>query len=143
MIRIERVAECGRVEHDQKRHAENRAVNIERDRRIAAGFSFNGHRFDFDPDSVANITGAGASAGVAVSLGAVVGNLRWANPDTDFVWLSAAKVSVPMDAPTCFAFSQAAMMHKQAHVFAARALKDAADLPDNWKDDAFWPVVAT
>lgn len=118
-------------------------VNQERDRRILSGFSFNGHRFDFDPDSVANITGAGASAGVAVSLGAVVGKLRWANPDTDFVWLSAANVSVPMDAQTCFAFSQAAMMHKQAHVFAARTLKDAVELPDNWKDDAFWPVVAT
>lgn len=118
-------------------------ISQERNRRLLENFVFMGHRFDFDPDSVANITGAGASAGVAVSLGAVVGNLRWANPDTDFVWLSAANVSVPMDAQTCFAFSQAAMMHKQAHVFAARALKDAVELPDNWKDDAFWPVVAT
>jgi len=41
------------------------AINVERDRRIAAGFWFDGKRFDFDPDSVANITGAGASAGIA------------------------------------------------------------------------------
>ncbi|MFY0661308.1 MAG: DUF4376 domain-containing protein [Shimia sp.] len=143
MIKIERVAESSLVERSEKRQEENRAVTVERDRRIAAGFSFNGHRFDFDADSVANITGAGASAGIAVALDAELGDLRWADADTDFVWITADNMSVEMDANTCFEFSQAAMAHKRSHIFAARALKDLDELPADWRADTHWPPVST
>ena len=118
-------------------------INQERNRRLLENFVFMGHRFDFDPDSVANITGAGASAGVAVSLGAEEGDLRWADADTDFVWISADNTSVPMDAHTCFAFSQAAMAHKRSHIFAARALKDLDEILADWRADTHWPSIST
>ena len=115
------------------------AINAERDRRITAGFWFDGKRFDFDPDSVANITGAGASAGIAVAMGAKTGDLRWADPRVDFSWLTADNSKMLMDARTCFAFARAAMQHKQAHIFAARAIKDMVPIPDNFSDDRYWP----
>ncbi len=115
------------------------AVNAERDRRLAAGFVFQGHRFDFDPDSVRNITGAGASAGVAMAMGANPGDLRWADADTDFGWLSQDNALVAMDAQTCFAFSQAARSHTQAHIFAARWIKDQSSIPADYTDDTYWP----
>ncbi len=115
------------------------AINAERDRRIAAGFTFQGKRFDFDPDSVANITGAGATAGIAVAMGAVADDLRWVDRRVDFTWLAADNSHVPMDALTCFAFARAAMQHKQAHIFAARALKDMEPVPVDYTDDRYWP----
>ncbi len=115
------------------------AINVERDRRIAAGFRFEGKRFDFDRDSVTNITGAGALAGIAVAMGARAGGLRWADPDRDFTWLAADNTHVPMSASTYFAFARAAMLHKQAHIFAARAIKDMVPIPDNFTDDKYWP----
>jgi len=122
------------------------AINAERDRRIAAGFWFDGKRFDFDRDSVANITGAGASAGIAVAMagktGVKTGDLRWADPRVDFSWLAADNSKIPMDARTCFAFARAAMQHKQAHIFAARAIKDMVSIPDNFTDDTYWPYSA-
>lgn len=115
------------------------AINTERDRRIEAGFRFLGKPFDFDPDSVANITGAGATAGIAVAMGAVAGDLRWADPDREFTWLAADNDLIPMDAPTCFSFARAAMRHKQAHIFAARAIKDMDPVPADHADDKYWP----
>jgi hypothetical protein len=38
-----------------------------------------------------------------------------------------------------FAFGQAAMAHKQSMIFAARALKDLAELPADIADDVDWP----
>lgn len=38
-----------------------------------------------------------------------------------------------------FAFGQAAVAHKQAHIFAARALKDAVPIPVDYEDDGYWP----
>lgn len=115
------------------------SVNAERDRRIAAGFLFQGTSFDFDTDSVVNIAGAGASAGVALSLGSASGDLRWADSNSDFVWISQENTLVPMDAQTCFAFSQAAMRHKRAHIFAARIIKDMNPIPADFTNDVYWP----
>ena len=114
-------------------------VQIERDRRLLENFVFAGEPFDFDADSQQNITGAGASAGFAIGAGALPGDLRWADPYTDFVWLDKNNSYMSMDAQTCFAFSQAAMQHKSAHIFAARALKDMDPIPDDFTDDVYWP----
>lgn len=117
-------------------------VNKERDARIAAGFAFNGTKFDFDADSVTKITGAGASAGIAAAMGAQAGNLRWASSEKDFTFITADNVPMLMDAPTCFAMSQAAMRHTDAHIHAARTLKDLPTIPADYAADTYWPVPA-
>ncbi|MEQ8601683.1 MAG: DUF4376 domain-containing protein [Marivibrio sp.] len=102
-----------------------RAVNRERDRRIAAGFTFQGRRFQTDADSVKRIAGAASAALVAMTLqGAAPGDLRWADASADFVWIAADNSLVPMDAPSVIAFAQAYMAHERALVFAAKAIKD-------------------
>jgi hypothetical protein len=115
------------------------AINAERDRRIRATFAFRGHGFDFDEVSKANIAGAATLAGFAMAAGAVPGDLHWSGAAEPFSWLAADNTRVPMDAATAFAFGQAAAEHVRAHVFAARALKDAAVLPADWADNRHWP----
>lgn len=102
-----------------------RAVNRARDRRIAAGFTFQGVRFQTDADSVKRIAGAASAALIALTLGgAQAGDLRWADPASDFVWIAADNSLIPMDALTVIAFGQAYMAHERALVFAAKAIKD-------------------
>ncbi|MCR9221985.1 MAG: DUF4376 domain-containing protein [Alphaproteobacteria bacterium] len=96
-----------------------------RDAKIAAGFTFDGTVFQTDPDSVKRIAGAASAAHVAVTLdGAQAGDLRWADPAGDFVWIAEDNSVVAMDAPTVIAFGQAYMAHERALVFAAKAIKD-------------------
>jgi len=38
-----------------------------------------------------------------------------------------------------FAMGQAAMAHKQAHIWAARALKDMNPIPLDYTEDQYWP----
>ena len=112
-------------------------INAERDRRIRANFVFNGNPFQFDEMSKQRITGAATLAGFAIGKGAPEGNLRWADPNNDFVFISAEDKFVPMDAQTCFAFGSAAARHETAHIFAASALKKIA--PADYEDDKYWP----
>lgn len=63
---------------------------------------------------------------------------RWHGGDTDFTWIAEDNSLVPMDAQTMFAFGQAAMAHKQALIFAARALKDMPEIPEDFRDDKYW-----
>ena len=115
------------------------AVDVERDRRIDGGFSFEGRPYQSRPGDRENIAGASTAAFAAMSLGAVAGDLRWHGGDSDFAWIAADNTLVPMDAPTMFAFGQAAMMHKQGLIFAARALKDAEDIPADCSAGIYWP----
>lgn len=114
-------------------------VNVERDRRISAGFTFDGKRFAFDPDSKQRVTGAATLAGFAIAQGAAAGYLLWHGGATPFVWIADDNTLVEMDAPTCFAFGQAAAAHETAHIFAARQLKDMTPIPADYADDAHWP----
>ena len=125
----------------RKRRSDD-AINAERDRRIALRFVFAGRPFDFDEVSKANIAGAATLAGFAIAQGAVPGDLSWNGGAEGFSWLAGDNSRVPMDAPTAFAFGRAAAEHVRAHVFAARALKDAATPPNDWADDRHWPGVA-
>ena len=118
--------------------ARDAGVNAERDRRLRAGFTFNGVRFDFDAVSQARVTGAATLAGFAVAAGAQAGDFFWANQEQGFAWIAQDNSVVPMDAPTCFAFGQAAAAHESGHVFAAFAMK-AAGIPDSYTDDEHWP----
>jgi len=113
------------AEFPHSQSARLRAVDRERDRRIAAGFTFQGVGFQTDPDSVKRIAGAASAALVAITIDAAApGDLRWADPDADFVWIAADNSLVPMDAPSVIAFGKAYMAHERALVFAAKAIKD-------------------
>lgn len=116
-------------------------VNAERDRRIAGGFYYGPHKFDWDDATKARVTGAAASAGFAIGAGAVAGDYRWHGGPTDFGWILQDNSILPLDAPGMFAVSQTAMAHEAAHVFAARAIKEANVHPADITDDANWPAV--
>lgn len=116
------------------------AVDRERDRRIAAGFVFEGKLYQSRPEDRENIAGASVAALAAISAGALPGDYRWHGGDSDFVWIAADNSLTLMDAQTMFALGQTAMAHKQAHIFAARALKDADPIPVDYADDIHWPA---
>lgn len=114
------------------------AINVERDRRLSADFTFNGKQFQRDSTSLARITGAATLAGFAVAQGSPVGNLRWANPDRDFEWIASDDTRVPMDAQTAFAFGAAAAKVETTLVFAASALRSMTPIPMDYTDDKWW-----
>jgi hypothetical protein len=118
-------------------------VDVERDRRVAAGFMFNGSLFQSRIEDQKRINGAGTLALIAVVSGAQAGNLRWHGGSSDFVWIAANNSLMPMDAQTVLAFGQAAAAWESRHLFAARALKDTDPIPENFTDDQFWPEVAS
>lgn len=118
-------------------------VDAERDRRITAGFSFNGVAYQSRPEDRENIMGASTAAVAAISAGAQPGDYRWANADSDFLWIAADNTMHLMDAQTMFAFGQAAMAHKQTLIFAGRAIKDMSPIPADFAtNEAYWPAVA-
>jgi hypothetical protein len=123
----------------EAREAAKRQIDTERDRRIAGGFTFAGHRFQTRPEDRENIAGASTAALAAMINGAQVGDLRWHGGDKDFAWIGEDNDLVSMDAQTMFAFGQAAMAHKQSMIFAARALKDLPEMPAEITDDSNWP----
>lgn len=135
------IVETDRVRHvlswtdEQKRTA----INAERDKRLRL-FPFGGRLFDFSEVSRIDIAGAGALAQGAIIAGAQPGDLRWADPDTDFRWIAEDNSSVPMDAQTCFAFAQAAARWRADHIYAARTLKDANPIAEDYTHDRHWPA---
>ena len=116
-----------------------RCVDVERDRRVAGGFVFGGNTFQARAEDRENIAGASTAALAAIVNGAQAGDLRWHGGDSDFCWIAADNTLVPMDAQTMFGCGQAAMAHKQAMIFAARALKDLVEIPADFADDRWWP----
>jgi hypothetical protein len=86
--------------------------------------------------------GASTAALAAIVSGAQTGDYRWHGGDSDFQWIDAANVMHPMDAQTMFVFGKAAMTHKQAHIFAARAIKDMSPTPADFATNpTYWPTV--
>lgn len=114
-------------------------VKEERNRRLEADFLFNGKMFQRDSKSLDRITGAATLAGFAIANGAQPGDLRWANPDRDFGWISSDDTVVPMDAQTTFQFGQVAASIETSIVFAAKALREMDPIPTDYKDDKYWP----
>ena len=113
-------------------------VNAERDRRIAAGFTFMGHLFQADPESLQNVNGA-VSAALAAQLGGIAPDeANWFNGGP-FSWLAADNASVQMTPGEVVAFGMAAAAHKNAHIHAARMLKNADPIPADFADDTHWP----
>lgn len=114
-------------------------VDTECDRRIAAGFMFGGTLFQSRPEDRENIMGAATAALGAMMLGAAAGDYRWHGGESDFLWIAADNSTHVMDAQTVYAFGLAAMAHKTALIFAARAIKDADPIPADYIDDGYWP----
>lgn len=123
------------AQHIDSMHA---AINAERDRRLAADFTFNGKQFQRDATSLARITGAATLAGFAVAQGSPAGNLRWANPARDFEWIASDDTRVPMDAQTAFDFGAAAARVETTLVFAGSALRAMSPIPADFTDDKWW-----
>lgn len=116
----------------------HRKIDIERDRRIDAGFEFEGVRYQSRPGDRENIAGKALEAFMAIVGGVQPGDLRWAHTGRDFAWIAADNSLVPMDAQTVVAFGKAASAHKESHVFAARQLKDMQPIPTDYTDDKWW-----
>jgi hypothetical protein len=114
-------------------------INAERDRRTSEPFTFQGKLYDADPTSLSRISGASLLALGAMVTGKRAGDLRWHGGSSDFVWISYDNSLTPMDAPTCFAFGQAAAEWVSKHVFYAKALRSMEPLPEDYTDDKYWP----
>lgn len=116
-------------------------VDVERDRRIDAGFLFNGVLYQSDVHARENIAGASQLAFAAMTQGAEAGDLHWHGEPEDFEWIAFDDTRVPMDAQTTFAFGQAALAHKRKHIFAANDLKKMDPTPFDFAENAeYWPT---
>ncbi len=113
-------------------------VNSERDRRMQT-FAWNGKLFDFGRDDIINIQGVGTLSLAAIVNGAQPGDLRWSSPDADFTWIAADNTQMPMDAHQAFDFAKTAAAWREAHIRAARAIKDTAPIPLDYGDNKYWP----
>ncbi|KTT01432.1 hypothetical protein NS376_14055 [Pseudomonas oryzihabitans] len=117
------------------------AIDAERDRRVALGFTFQDHHYQTRTASDReNILGAMNTALAAMMAGAKAGDLRWADPETDFVWIASDNQRVPMDAQTTLAFGQAATARKSQLVLAGSSLKAMTPIPQDFATDDRWPA---
>ncbi|WP_336800667.1 DUF4376 domain-containing protein [Kaistia sp. MMO-174] len=114
-------------------------VDAERDRRTEFDFTFAGVAYQVDDKSISRIIAMGTDARFAQLGGAMPGNLRWADANNDFGWIATDNSITPMDAQTMAAFADAAKLWVSQHIFAARALKDAAPIPADYVEDGYWP----
>lgn len=115
-------------------------VDAERDRRVEAGFEFQGYHYQTrEAGDRENILGVLSNALAAIMNGAQAGELRWADPTKEFFWIAADNTRVPMDAQTALAFGQAATARKSALVLAGSNLKKMDPIPLDFADDKYWP----
>lgn len=115
-------------------------VDVERDRRIELGFVYDGVLYQARPKDRENIMGAATAALTAIVAGAQPGDYRWHGGDKDFEWIAADNSTRPFDAQSMIEFGRTAMAHVEAHVFAARTLKNLASIPEDYATNAaYWP----
>jgi hypothetical protein len=120
-------------------------VDAEADRRIAAGFTFEGVLYQAREKDRENIAGAKSAATDAIALGAQAENYGWRklldpNGPAVFAWIAADNSLVPMDAQTVVRFGYAALALKEAHIFAARTIKNMPTIPADYATNAaYWP----
>jgi hypothetical protein len=114
-------------------------IDAERDRRIGAGMSFGGVRFQTREQDRENVHGAATLALAAMMSGAQPGDLYWHGGAQPFAWIAEDNSLHPFDAPGFFAFGKAMAAHKSGLIFAARALKDMDPIPADFTADSYWP----
>jgi hypothetical protein len=143
IIRQETAAEvAARQAEAAQRVVEPAEVDAERDRRIDAGFTFNGAAFQSRLSDRENIAGAAQLAFMAMMSGSgAVGDVMWNGTGRAFEWIGADNSLIQMDAPAVVDLGRAAAQHKQAHIFAARSLKDLDPIPHGFADDVHWPQI--
>ena len=117
-------------------------VDSYRDQRILEGFIFDNVLFDSRPEDQKRISASLQFAYMAILNGAQINDLRWLDADNDFVWIAKDNTLIPMDAFTVVEFAKTAAAWEKDHIFAARALKDMEIVPENFKDDIYWPAKA-
>jgi hypothetical protein len=101
-----------------------RGINKKRDTLIDSGFTYSGNEFQSKASDRENIMGVSIAAKMAIEAGAQPGNYRWANPDSDFVWITTNNTLVQMDAFDVLGLYQAGMQFKSNLTFKARQMKD-------------------
>jgi hypothetical protein len=120
-----------------------KAVKIERDRRLESDFEFMGNMYQRDTKSLQRITGAGTLAGLYMGNGGDPMSFKWhatsedPNPE-DFAWIASDDTLVPMNAATVFAFSREAAAVETRLIFKAKALRSMATIPTDFTDDKWW-----
>lgn len=116
------------TENITKEEAVTRAIDIinhTRDSLIEGGFVHNGHSFQSRQSDRENISVLGQLATMMVMGGvAVADNLRWADANNDFGWITADNTVVPMDAFAMAALFQKGLAFKSSITFYARYLKN-------------------
>lgn len=120
------------------KYQSNMLIDMERDRRLTLGVTFRDHLFqtrDADRETLLEISHL---AVIAILHGAAPGDLRWADPDEDFTWISADNTAVPMDAQGVTEFFRAVCALKSTLRLAGRRLKDLPLPPANYADDSWW-----
>ncbi|TCT29747.1 DUF4376 domain-containing protein [Martelella mediterranea] len=126
------------VEGRENRMLRN-AVDAERDRRIADGFLFAGVKYQSRPGDIDKISRWAASARSAIEAGTVAGDYRWHGQNYDFAWIAADNTTHKLDAQAMVALGEAVLAHEQAHIMAARTIKDMDPIPADYANDSYWP----
>ena len=118
------------------------AIEAEKFRRFEQGFTFQSNTYQARQIDIGNFNGATLAAFLAVSLeGKTAGDLRWADPNKDFFWVTKDNESVPLDAPTMIVLGKTAMAYVSHITTRARYLKDEVLTGTVYEDitiDALW-----
>lgn len=113
-------------------------VDVERDRRIEDGIEFEGYLFQSRSSDRSNIIETAQLAFMAMANGISPGDLRWSDPERDFVWIALDNSRVPMDAPTVVSLAKVVVERNQSLIYAGRRLKDMEVIPSDYTDDKWW-----
>lgn len=113
-------------------------VGAERDRRISAGFEFNGTMYQSRATDWEVYSGKALEAFIAITNGAQSGDLRWSDPDSDFAWIAADNSRVPMDAQAVIELAKAASAHRTKLTFAGSDIKALDPIPGDYGADWRW-----
>lgn len=115
-------------------------VDIERDRRIALGFIWNGKAYQSRAFDLDNIRSMGAAATAMIAQGQEDSGYRWFDPTQDFVWIAADNTLTPMSASDMIDFALTAAIWVKNNIFAASAIKaTAGGIPADYAANARWP----
>lgn len=114
-------------------------VDAERDRRIAAGFTYAGKLFQARQFDLDNIRSMATAASVKIVQGAQDGDLRWFDPNNDFYWIAADNTTMPMSAADVVEFAMTAAAWGSKHILAGAALKSMSPIPTDFSDNKWWP----
>jgi hypothetical protein len=117
-------------------------INGIRDARIARGFFFQGKMYDSRSEDQKRISGASQLAFMAIVAGAQPNDYLWASEEP-FGWIAQDNSITLMDAQTVVDFGKTAAEWERKHIFAARELKNMSIVPENYKDDSWWPITYT